>query len=208
MKNKENSVKAQPDAYHHGNLREGLLQAAIKQLKENGVEKLSLRAISRDVGVSQSAPFRHFKDKNAVLVALATEGFLRLKASMEGVPPTKKVSKLSSTGMRYVEFAIKNPEVFKLMFGSSIEQADQYPELQEAGKSAYAVLERVVTEGVENGMYSPQPAEELAFAAWATVHGLAHIAIENKGPDIPEEEKIHLVKSTLNIFHDGAAFSK
>src|SRR5688572_5295577 len=100
------------DAYQHGNLREALVQAGLKLLSEGGVEGLSLRAAAQLAGVSHAAPYRHFKDKNALVAAVAEQGFRLLSASLraaeQGVAGTSVRDRLRAQGQGYVQFAIEH----------------------------------------------------------------------------------------------------
>lgn len=192
--------------YHHGNLRDALLKAATDAIKEVGVERLSMRAVSRTLGVSQSAPFRHFKDKNDLLAALASEGFQALarvqRQAKKGLQPP---ATLMATGVAYVEFACDNPDLFKLMFGSQLEDHTKarYPAPCDEGETAYGELHRTVQEGIDAGVFRDRPIEELAFAAWSMVHGLAYLSIEGSGPHVPDSAKHASIKSALEIFFLG-----
>jgi AcrR family transcriptional regulator len=106
-------------AYHHGELRESLLSAAGALLEQDGPAGLSLRKVGRQLGVTPGAPYRHFEDKDALLAALATEGFRKLRAAIlanqEGAPDGQE--RLRRAGLGYLEFASSHPELFRLMFG-------------------------------------------------------------------------------------------
>lgn len=95
--------------YHHGDLRPSLLRAAAKLLEKEGRDALSLRDLARRAGVSHNAPYRHFADRQALLAALAAEGFALLAAELEGRPWREQA-------MAYLRFALANPERFTLMF--------------------------------------------------------------------------------------------
>jgi len=148
--------------YHHGNLRSALLRAAGKTLEKEGVASLSLRDAARRAGVSHNAPYRHFADRDALLAALATEGFGILGEAMRG--HTGK-----EMGEAYVRFAIAHPQRFRLMFGGMLPMA-KYAELQEASLSTYRTL-------VDAFKDLPRP-EVAAAAAWSLVHGLANLLLD------------------------------
>lgn len=114
------------DPYHHGDLRNALLAAAREILDEAGVSGLSLRAVARRAGVSQTAPYRHFKDKAALIAAIATDGFLVLKDTLEAASDEGQEGEgLHSLGRAYVNFARKNTGLYRLMFGPEIGQVDR-----------------------------------------------------------------------------------
>ena len=124
-------------SYHHGNLRAELLDTAIAQLQEVGVEDLSLRALARSIGVSQTAPYRHFSDKTELLAAMATRGYrnllekLRRAGESAGDCPKEQ---LAAFALAYVDYAAENPQLFKLMFGPAVQPAARFPELRDASR--------------------------------------------------------------------------
>lgn len=160
-------------AYHHGDLRGGLLTAAETILRRSGLAGLSLRAIAREAGVSHGAPAHHFEDLTALLSELAAVGYNRLAAEMEAAEDAPK-SGGAAPDHAYVTFALQNPALFSLMFRR--EHIDfSRPSLQEAGRKAFAVLLRMRNVDIEH----PTP-EQLgsAAASWSLVHGFASLAID------------------------------
>src|SRR5258708_17064316 len=132
-------------AYHHGALRDGLLEGAESILIRQGIEGLTLRASAREAGVSHAAPKNHFGDLSGLLSELAARGFDRLSASMlaqtnDGQKPSER---MSAIGRGYVDFARTNPALFLLMFRSE-RLAFKRPALVEAGNLALSVLTSAV----------------------------------------------------------------
>ena len=168
--------------YHHGNLREALLEAATDLLTTEGPENLSLRAAARKAGVSQSAPYRHFSAKGDLLSAVGQRGFLRLRdhllACLEGQPEHRE--RLYRSGAGYVEFAEKNPHLFRLMFGPLMASEDEHEGLHLHCRECFAVLMDVISEGQAAGVFKSGNTEELAKLTWTMVHGIAHLAIDNQ----------------------------
>src|SRR5690554_7492436 len=115
------------NTYHHGNLREELLHKAISIIREKGVEKLSLRALARDVGVSQTAPYRHFTDKNELLAELATLALEELANEfLASITLGKSAPEnIQNAGEVYLRYAFDNPEKYRLMFGRSEEHTSE-----------------------------------------------------------------------------------
>src|SRR5689334_19621575 len=101
-------------SYHHGDLHSALLLTAGKMLEKEGLEALTLREVARRAGVSHSAPYRHFAEREALLAALAAEGFERLGAAQR---KAAEAGGLRAMGEAYVAFALENPQRFRLMFG-------------------------------------------------------------------------------------------
>ena len=148
--------------YHHGDLPAALLRAAGRTLEKRGIAALSLRDTARRAGVSHNAPYRHFADREALLAALAAEGFAVLGERLRGKPAREM-------GEAYVRFAQEQPQRFRLMFGGALPRA-KYPELRTAAESAHQAL-------VEGFRELPRP-ELAAAAAWSLVHGLAHLLLD------------------------------
>ncbi len=160
-----------PDGkYHHGNLREALIQAADDLLREKGLAGLSLRGAARRAGVSQTAPYRHFRHREALLAAVATDGFRKLGEEIEQATnpfahdPEEAVTAI---GGAYIRFATMNPARFRLMFGRDIEHREDYAELVSATEQAAEHVGRILK----------NPA--LGLGMWATMHGLACLLVEN-----------------------------
>lgn len=169
-----------PGQYHHGNLRVALLEAAVELIRESSVEKLSLRALARKVGVSQTAPYRHFKDKNHLLVEIAKHTFEEIVAYTikELEPQESPAENVCNCGRAYLRYALANPERYKLIFGPSIENRETYPDLMEAGMNSFSILMNLVEQGIEQGDFLDQCPKLLANACWTSMHGFASLAID------------------------------
>jgi len=186
-------------AYHHGELRESLLEAAEALLEQDGPAGLSLRKVGRQLGVTPGAPYRHFDDKDALLAALATEAFRKLRAAMlanqEGAADGKE--RLRRAGVGYLQFASAHPELFRLMFGWM--PARDVPELCEAGDAAFAALEGILKGCDEEGLLS-RSVNDAGLLVWSAVHGAAFLTIDDRlklSEPAPDAECI------LNLLHDG-----
>jgi AcrR family transcriptional regulator len=164
--------------YHHGDLRRALLDAALDMVRTDGAAQLSLREVARRAGVSHAAPYRHFADKEALLAAVAEEGFRGLHDAMAKAAAASPgpVEALQATGRAYVAFALDRPAHFKVMFAS--DRARPYPELDAAAACAFGVLVSTLQRGVDAGALVQRPAAELAIPAWSIVHGVAHLLLD------------------------------
>jgi AcrR family transcriptional regulator len=162
-------------SYHHGNLHEALLQAARELLADSGVEDLSLRKLARAAGVSATAPYSHFRDKQSLLAELATEGFDELADSMESHAASAggdTRQRLMGLAQGYVAFATSNPALFQLMFGPAVSGLLEFSALVASGTRAYQLMEHTVRAHLEAaGRAAETPV--VAAAAWSMVHGLS-----------------------------------
>jgi AcrR family transcriptional regulator len=167
-------------SYHHGNLRLALLDAAIAQIKEVGVEKLSLRGIARTVGVSQTAPYRHFKDKNQLLADVAAQAFTELYERSRSLidPNVSAMTNIQATGMAYLQYAIENPEKYRLLFGNTIQNRRSYSAMVEAGEQSFQILIDQVERGIKAGEFIPGCSLLLANTLWTQVHGSASLILD------------------------------
>jgi AcrR family transcriptional regulator len=164
--------------YHHGNLRAALLAHAEEALAEGGVPALSLRDLARRAGVSHAAPRRHFPDKQALLDALARDGFERLGAAMraarDGAPPGFE-ARLAAVAAAYVRFATEHAALLELMYAGK-HRPDATDELREAADRAFAAPLGLVAEAQATGEVVPGDPARVALVTWAAVHGLASMA--------------------------------
>jgi AcrR family transcriptional regulator len=155
--------------YHHGDLRNALLEAARALLEGQGLASLSLRAVARKAGVSHAAPYRHFPSHEALLVELSLEGFVELQGLLAtaGASPGDTADRITHIGAAYMRFVAKRPALARLMFGSQLPNREKHPELAKAADEI----------GGEIGAALHDPA--LGLAVWAAVHGLAMLVLED-----------------------------
>ncbi|WP_417805091.1 TetR/AcrR family transcriptional regulator [Thalassospira lucentensis] len=169
--------------YHHGDVRNVLLQKAETILTDEGPTGLSLRRLARMTGVSEAAPYRHFDGKDGILAAVAISAFERFAQKLEDVAATvtKHEDRIMALGTAYVGFAIENPQHFRLIFGRERPPLDQYPELRDAADNAFDVLQRAVTSvdrKADMTLSQAATAYNRALAAWSRAHGIAMLVID------------------------------
>jgi len=174
------------DAYQHGDLRHALIQAGLKLLGEGGLPALSLRAAAQLAGVSHAAPYRHFKDKEALVAAIAEEGFRlltrRMNDELAACGEADTLERLRAAAVGYVTFAVENPGYFRVTFGGAFGAPGTYPALEQAGAEAYGVLRGIVSEGIGSGRLRAGDPDHLSLAAWSLVHGLGMLIIDGNVP--------------------------
>jgi AcrR family transcriptional regulator len=174
-------AKKRRDQYHHGDLRQALLAAALRTIQKHGVQALTLRAVGKDLGVSQTALYRHFADKSALLAAVAREGFRLLRlALVAGRESAEGLDGFQAMGEAYVRFAVENPSHYRVMFGADLALAEPDPELEAEGAASFQVLVDALIELERAALIRPDPAQELARYVWAIVHGIAMLAIDGR----------------------------
>jgi AcrR family transcriptional regulator len=174
---------AEKTTYHHGDLRQALIEGAIALIAEQGDKNLSLREVARRIGVSHAAPYRHFPDKESLIAAVAEEGFVGLTAAMhKGIEqiPDDPLKRLEATGVAYMQFAIAHPSHYRVMFGRHQAEQTSHPERSQAGEQAFQILLTVVESGQSAGVVRSGDAMQLAWVAWAMVHGLAMLLIDGQ----------------------------
>lgn len=162
--------------YHHGNLRQALIEAAIPVLKDKGIVGLSLRKLATDVGVSHGAPYRHFHDKTALLEAIAVTGFQALEALCRRAVrdyPDDPRRQLYEAGIGYIFYVVRNPEIAELMFKPGLSRGDRNCELQQAIDAAVAGLAEIIENGRRERLYGEYETTDLVLTSLSTVHGLA-----------------------------------
>lgn len=194
------SQSARKQRYHHGDLRQALINAACEHLKREGVDTLSLRALAREIGVSQTAPYRHFETKNALFAAIACYGFELLTEKLVKVREKYRddvVRALVEVGLTYVSWAVENPEKYQLLFDSSLVDFNEYPEMQQRGGGCFEVVMSVVRQGVEEGEFVSAPIEQLAGNMWAGVHGISSLVQSKASEDLDTSLPVHMALEYL-----------
>jgi AcrR family transcriptional regulator len=175
-------------AYHHGNLRSALIKAALRAVADEGPDGFTLRDVARRVGVSPPAVYRHFRDKEDLLVAVAAECAERLAGMMIDAvanAPADPLERFRTTGIAYVRFAVAHPEHFRALAVPGL--LERIPAAQRAGEEQWRAHERRVLEGAQAaGMIAPLPLGEILLAANALMHGLAHMIIEGRLGDVDD----------------------
>ncbi len=182
--------------YHHGDLRQSLIDAAQAMITETGVENFSLRKAALAVGVSQAALYRHFAGKEELLAAVAKSAFLnvseRLQLAYEKASKQKGSDNsiaqarhtLKAVGLAYVIFASEHPNLYRLMFDASLSNKQRYPELTDARRQALKWAAKAVTSIFEpQAPFADGQLENTKFLLQSSIHGVASFVIEGLAPN-------------------------
>src|SRR5688500_8501108 len=188
--------------YHHGNLRRALLDDALATIRAEGVEAVTLREIGARLGVSRTALYRHFADKQALRTAVAPEGFRALRVQMvtaweEG---GRGPAGFDAMGVAYVRFAVANPSHHRVMFSRFVEREPRDPELATEGLGAFQALVDSVAVLQRDGFLRNDDTVLLARYIWSVVHGVAMLAIDGQ---LPEQDIEELTRYSLERMRGG-----
>lgn len=190
--NKGGKMTKSKKTYHHGDLRNSLVLAAEQLLEEKGVGAVSLRQVAKVAGVSHSAPYRHFADKNALLAGLAVVGFGRLADEMERCvteQPEDPVKQLAASAEAYVALAISHPQMTNLMFGGVLKKLCYEGALDEESERAFNGLVKIIQNGQQAGLYIEKESQELALFAWSQAHGFSMLITAGQLGELSDDKK-------------------
>ncbi len=169
--------------YHHGDLKNALIAAGIKILAKEGVSGLSLRKVARKAGVSHSAPYAHFPDKQSLIAAISTEGFKQLYSELDAAvlpysgDPQRQ---LMEGAWAYIQFALNNTDTFNIMFSGVLEKEKDYPAFVEISRKTFERLVEIVQACQQAGVLRQGPAEIMAVAVWGQLHGILSLTLEGQ----------------------------
>lgn len=169
--------------YHHGDLKNALIQAGVEILAKEGIEGLSLRKVAQRAGVSHSAPYSHFPDKQSLIAAISTEGFNQLYNELDAVIaeyPKNPKQQLQQGALAYVRFALDHTDTFKIMFSGVLEKEKEYPAFVEISHRTFQRVVDVVRACQEAGLLRSTSSEMMAVAVWGQVHGIISLALEGQ----------------------------
>jgi AcrR family transcriptional regulator len=190
--------------YHHHNLREKLLETAAEMVAEGGVRSVTMRALAQRIGVSRSAPYRHFSDKAALLAAVAEEGYKNLRQFIRKTSQNEQqapLMRLQNMGQAYVQFAIEHPTHYRLMFGEEAPNLEEYPTLCVVSDKTWEDLKMLVELCQQENTITPGDSYLLSYAIWAIWHGVASLIIDRQIYDNTEISQ--LIAMTFQVMLEG-----
>jgi AcrR family transcriptional regulator len=200
-------AKKPADAYQHGDLKEALIDAGLRLLSDGGVEALSLRGAAQLAGVSHAAPYRHYKDKEALLAAIGERGFRLLKASMlaklAASGATHARDKLLALGLGYLAFATEHPAYFRLIFNGMMTRPGTPEALIVAGMEAFALLHETVASGIAARELRQTDVDIMAFACWSLLHGYSTLVTNGAIPEVAAGTEPKLATQLMDLLGAG-----
>ena len=199
-------MKKDPLPYHHGNLKQVLLDASVDLIGTVGLPSFTLREVARRAGVSHNAPYRHFRDKDDLLNAVAAEGFNRLTESMAKAVESGRnaMERLRLSGQGYVDFALRFPRHFVVMFESP-QPIKTNIESRTAGERAFGALTHYIEECQKEGSLPNGDSTRLALLAWSLVHGIAKLANNGRFPFSGRKDVLTFTDMATRTFMSGIA---
>ena len=188
-------------SYHHGDLRQTLLTASKQLIVDHGIEYLSLRKLAERVGVSRTAAYHHFDDKNDLLCAIAAEGFHHRYKDMQKNDTNDELTdqqKVQQYIYQYVQFAAQNPEVYELMFGRCIwKQAKCTEELKQIAYASFQYQLDMIKHWQSKGLIKDDDPLRISQVLWGAMHGIAKLYIDGIYTDVSRVEEISLMAVKL-----------
>jgi len=178
--------------YHHGDLRRALLDEAVRTIQTHGVEHLTLRSVGERLGVSRSALYRHFADKQSLLATVGKEGFRKLQRALADAWEQNRRGRIGfqAMGKAYVQFAVAHPSHYRVMFGRFIESAAKDDHFLTEAKAAFQVLVDALVEQQSSGDIRRDDAVLMGRFVWALVHGTAMLVIDGQLPEAAQREAL------------------
>jgi AcrR family transcriptional regulator len=167
-------------AYHHGDLERSLVEAALTTIREEGVAALTLRGVGSRLGVSRTALYRHFDDKQALLARVAAEGFKLFHealATAAARATAKRANPLPAMAAAYMRFALSNPSHYQTMFSGALTDWNRYPDLVLHAEGAFNVLLDTIRVEQQEHRMGPGDPLDLAEVTWALSHGIATLGL-------------------------------
>lgn len=181
-------------SYHHGNLRETLIQQGVKLIEEKGLEALTLRELGIRAGVSRTAAYRHFPDKTALLAAISEAAFTEfarcLEEARDRAPAGNHLAGLLEMGRAYLQFSREFPAYYSAMFGLQCDLGCHRPASSQAGGRAFDVLRSVIVDAQASGELKPGDPDLIAIAVWTMSHGIVSLGL-NIGLHGEEQQQVN-----------------
>jgi AcrR family transcriptional regulator len=216
MPREQVKMKARPRArrrtsYHHGHLREALIAAALKMVKEQGAESVSVREVAKRAGVSSGAPFRHFPSRTALMTAVAEEAMTRFRAeivhALDEVQGAAPLERFRALGTAYMRWVLRNPQHFEVISSRALIDFDGSESLRRDNAQIRSLMEGLLTEQSRGRRFRIDEVKAISFAARALAYGVARMFVDGHLTqwDIPANRAEDAFKSAFDLFVDSIA---
>jgi AcrR family transcriptional regulator len=206
------SATAKKRAYHHGDLSRALLAAALEIIATRGPEAFTLREVAATVGVTHGAAYRHFADKEALLAAVAEEGYRalarKLASSANAAADADAPERVRALAAGYIEFAMAHPAQYRVMWGPRVNEDGRFPSLETAIADAFALVIAEFERGQASGAFRDEPARDLAVAFWVAAHGYVELVLRRRLKVKSEAVAVAYFAKLLAPFFDGLTIGR
>ncbi len=198
-------------SYHHGRLREALIEAALRMVKEDGAVSVSVREVAKRAGVSSGAPFRHFATRTALMTAVAEQAMGRFRDEIvRALAETRSddpLERFRALGTAYMRWVVRNPAHFEVISNRALIDFQGSESLRRDNDEIRSLMETLLSEAQQRAPLRSENVKAISFAARALAYGVARMYIDGHFPqwDIPERDAEDAFKSTLDLFVDGLA---
>lgn len=203
----EQTTTKPKSAYHHGDLREALIKATQQLIEEKGIDQFSVSDACRLAGVSTAAPYKHFKNKDEMILAAMLEAMLRQRAAMEhDLAPYEKgsIERIVALGHNYIHFAMREPGMFRLRFAQF--DCEPLPEVRESGQGIYGVVQEEVRAAMGEAEIN-DTVRERSFMLWSFVHGMSYLAMvpefADKRPSMSQDALLRSISKRVLMEEPG-----
>ena len=192
------------DNYHHGDLHQKIIDEALSWIEQENIVSLSLRGIARRLGVSHNAPYRHFPDKESLLVAIAKIGFIQLNQALDQASKRYEDARqnLETIGVAYVRYALENQAYYRVMF-SDLQLCEKHPDLDWISQQAFTVLLDAIKVGQEAQTFIAEDSLQLAHVCWSLTHGVSMLAIDRQLTISDSDDIIELARIATKTVSKG-----
>ena len=200
-----------PTSYHHGNLREALIDAAVQLVEEGGPENVSVREVAKRAGVSPGAPFRHFSSKTALMTAVAEQAMSRFRAeitnAVDNVATDDPIERFAAVGVAYLRWAIRNSTHFQIISTRSLIDWDSSESLRRDNEAVRVLMEGAMVEAQRRSMLRSNDIADTQIAGRALVYGFARMNIDGHFPrwGVAGSEAEQTAEAILDLFIEGIA---
>jgi len=198
-------------SYHHGHLREALIKAALKMVKEQGAESVSIREIAKRAEVSSGAPFRHFPSRTALMTAVAEQAMRRFRDeilhALEEVQGHAPLDRFRALGTAYMRWVVRNPAHFEVISNRALIDFEGSESLRRHNAEIRSLMEQLLTESQQRARLLRTDVKAISFAARALAYGVARMYVDGHLPqwDIPADGAENAFETAFDLFLEGIA---